>query len=98
MVYTDIEQIFKDGQRIVEGFINDDLSNLDLGSIPPPMWENAYFYNTNFSGTNIKFYPRRLKNKNGYYHDKYTISGCDFSNCELLPWSIEDLENVEIKD
>lgn len=38
MVYTDIEQIFKDGQRIVEGFINDDLSNLDLGSIPPQMW------------------------------------------------------------
>lgn len=95
MVYTDISQILKDDKRIVDDFSNADLSNLDLSNIPPKAWEDATFYNTNFSGTNIKFYPKKLR----MFDTMHTkIEGCDFSDCELLPWEAKDLKYVIINN
>lgn len=67
-----------------------DLSNLDLSSFPPSTWEGFTFYETNFTNTNIKFYPRKLK----FGILFWDISYCNFTNCDLSYLTAEDLENV----
>ena len=52
-----------------------DLSNLDLSSFPTSTWEGFTFYETNFTNTNIKFYPQTLK-WNGFVWD---LDYCNFS-------------------
>ncbi len=56
-----------------------DLSNLDLSSLNPKTWNKFVFDHTNFSNTNIKFYPRNLKEA-GF---NTSIEYCDFTGCDL---------------
>ena len=72
-----------------------DLSNLDLSSFPPSTWEGFTFYETNFTNTNIKFYPQTLK-KNDIYDIFWILDSCNFTNCDLSYLKAEDLENFAI--
>lgn len=106
MVYQSLEQIFKDGKRIVDDFTDADLSLLDLSGISSDSWKGATFQNTNFRGTNIKFNPKDLKELNIYGYGFYdflaahldykyqNISGCNFENCDLSYLKEEDFYNV----
>ncbi len=69
-----------------------DLSNLDLSSFPPSTWEGFTFYKTNFTDTNIKFYPHKLK-YNGLW---WNLECCNFTNCDLSYLTAKDLEKVSI--
>ena len=68
------------------------LSNLDLSSFPTSTWEGFTFYKTNFTDTNIKFYPHKLK-YNGFW---WNLEWCNFTNCDLSYLKSEDLEKVSI--
>ncbi len=70
-----------------------DLSNLDLSSFPTSTWEGFKFYKTDFTNTNIKFYPQTLK-WNGFDWD---LDYCNFTNCDLSYLTAKDLEKVSIE-
>ncbi|MCI8347719.1 MAG: radical SAM protein [Bacilli bacterium] len=90
MVYKSINQIFDGDIRLIDDFTDADLSNLDLSHIKPEAWAGANFRNTNFKGTNIRFYPDDLKPfymyeflKDYPEYQYNNISGCDFEDCDL---------------
>ncbi len=70
-----------------------DLSNLDLSSFPTSTWEGFKFYKTDFTNTNIKFYPHELK-YNGFF---WGLEYCNFTNCDLSYLKAEDLEILSIQ-
>lgn len=96
MIYENINQIFDGATRLVDNFTDADLSKLDLSHIKPEAWAGANFRNTNFRGTNIKFYPDDLKTfyifefiKDISKYQYGDISGCDLSYLEdsdFLVW------------
>ena len=69
-----------------------DLSNLDLSVFPPSTWKEFIFYKTNFTDTNIKFYPQMLKKDSS----SWILCYCNFTNCDLSYLTAEDLEKVSI--
>lgn len=69
---------------------NCDLSGLDLSKIPPYIWADAKFENTNLEGTNIKFYPRTQYESNDTL--LYSIKNCNFTNCDLSYLEKKDFE------
>lgn len=105
MIYEKIDQIFKNGKRLVDDFTDADLSKLDLSSIDPKYWKGAIFKNTNFKGTNIKFNPNNLKMyylfefiKSDPDYQYYNISGCNFEDCDLSYLEDKDLQKVIISN
>lgn len=84
VVYTSLNQIFKNGRRIVKDFTNCDLSHIDLSYIPPALWDNAVFCNTNFENTNIKFNPTNV----------YCYGNCNFTNCDLSYLSDSSFQKI----
>jgi MoaA/NifB/PqqE/SkfB family radical SAM enzyme len=61
--------------KIKKDFSNMDLSKYDLSNIKPEDWNDAVFFNTNLSGTNIEFYPYNLR--------KGSMTNCNLSNNDL---------------
>lgn len=98
--YHDISQIFHGEERLIDDFSDSDLSELDLSKIPTKCWDGAIFHNTNFEGTNIKFYPRDLKKRrvrfvNGtIYKTLRDMSSCNFKDCDLSYLKDADLKEV----
>ncbi len=93
---NDISKIWNGKKLLIKNFSNLDLSSLDLSNIPKEAWYDCVFYNTDFSNTNIKFEPGKLRETIGEtYHHSYPykstfISNCIFDNCDLSYFKIED--------
>lgn len=77
-------------ERRINDFSNMDLSHLDLSKFVPEFWEDAIFYNTNFSNTGIRFKPEKLQNR--------SIEKCNFENVNLSHIAERDWAGVNIID
>ncbi len=105
MIYENINQIFDGATRLVDDFTDADLSKLDLSHIKPEAWVGANFKNTNFRGTNIKFYPDDLKTFYVYDFEKdipkyqyRDITGCNFEGCDLSYLEDSDFFRLMIQE
>lgn len=93
---NDISEIWDGKKLLIKDFSNLDLSSLDLSNIPKESWYDCIFYNTDFSNTNIKFVPSKLRETIGktyqydYPYKSIFISNCIFDNCDLSYFNIED--------
>lgn len=89
---TSINEVFDGKKLVISDFSNLDLSNLDLSVIPPDLWQNCIFYNTNFANTGIKFIPNKLKCTNFNSYVPISINYCDFSGNDLSYLTKEDFK------
>ncbi len=93
VTFHTLEEFFNSDEFSKKDLSNCDLSDLDLSSFPPSIWEGFIFYKTNFTDTNIKFYPHKLK-YNGLW---WNLECCNFTNCDLSYLTAKDLEKVSIQ-
>lgn len=91
-IINNLDEIYDGNKLLITDFSNLDLSCLDLSKIPMIKWENCTFFNTNFSGTGIKFIPNKLKQNFDAKSvwDLTNIKYCDFSNNDLSYLDRED--------
>ena len=87
-----INEIFDGKKLLITDFSNLDLSNIDLSIIPPDLWQNCIFFNTNFANTGIKFIPNKLKCTNFNSYVPISINYCDFSGNDLSYLTKEDFK------
>lgn len=95
-----LDEIYDGENLLLKEFINLDLSNLDLCSIPKEKWESCIFYNTSFKNTGIKFVPNKLAKVSleqiailglpSCYKAKKAMVYCDFSDNDLTYLTAED--------
>ena len=90
--FRDIKELYDSNEFKTKDLSYCDLSNLILSEIPSKTWIGFKFYYTDFSNTNIVFYPHSLvKNEQGNYILEY----CNFTNCDLS--YIKSLRDTSIK-
>jgi len=97
MKFLDIEDILLSTEFLNKDLSYCDLSGIDLSELPASTWNDFIFDHTNFTDTNIRFYPSLLK-KNvmiGFSFSK--LEYCDFTNCDLSYLESCEFLNVSIK-
>jgi len=95
-----LDEIYDGENLLLKNFVNLDLSNLNLSSIPKEKWEKCIFYNTNFKNTGIKFVPNKLAKATleevlfyelpSYYKKGKKMAYCNFSYNDLTYLKRED--------